>query len=324
VEFTLDAVQLQGASGLLDGRPGVTANGPGAETSASPLFSICMPACNAERTVSEAIQSVLAQSCKDWELVIVDDGSTDGTAELARAFAERDPRVHVISQENMGCGPARGVAVTHARAPLLCRLDADDLYLPAYLDTMRRFIDAHPGFDIYACNGWRLYADGSRRIYHDGPGFRRVVSLTTEDLLRESLIFTTAVFSRRAYQLAGGMRPGVYCEDYDFWLRAMSAGARHIYCPAPLALYRDSGAQMTADVIRLYESQMRVLRDVVATGRLTQLQVEIARHSIRLLAANVRFRRCALRTLGPRRADTVFRLAHSLAWVIRPYRLRRR
>lgn len=302
----------------------MTANGPGALTSSSPLFSVCMPAHNAESTIVAAIESVVAQTCTDWELVIVDDGSTDGTAEVSRAYAQRDSRVRVVSQKNMGCGPARAVAVENARARLLCRLDADDLYLPEYLDTMRRFIDAYPGYDIYACNGWRLRPDGSYRIYHDGARFRRVMSLSVDDLLRESLIFTTAVFSRRTYELAGGIRPDIYCEDYDFWLRAMSGGARHVYCPASLAVYRDSAAQMTADVIRIHESQMQVLRDVMLTGRLTQRQVEIARHSIRLLAANVRFRRCALCVLRPCRVDGVFRLAHSLAWVFRPYRLRRR
>jgi GT2 family glycosyltransferase len=188
---------------------------------------------------------------------------------------------------------------------------------------MQRFIDAHPAFDVYACNGWRMYADGSRQIYHGGSRFLREISLTLDDLLRENLIFPTAVFSRRAYELAGGIRSGTYCEDYEFWLQAMSAGARHIYCPVPLALYRVSETQMTADVIRIHECQMRILGELIVSGRLTRPQVDIARHSIRLLEANVRFRRGALRLLGPQWAERAFRVAHKLAWIIRPYRLRR-
>jgi GT2 family glycosyltransferase len=293
------------------------------DSSAIPRFSVCMPAYNAERTLAAAVESVRAQTFAGWELVIVDDGSTDATGDMARMFAASDERIRVVGQANMGCGPARGVAVAHARASLLCRLDADDLYLPEYLATMRRFIEAHPGFDIYACNGWRVEAGGRRSLYHRGARFSRVLSLSLDDMLRESMIFTTAVFSRRAFDLAGGVRADVYCEDYDFWLRAMSAGARHVYCPTPLALYRDSGTQMTADVIRMHECQLRVLHDVVASGRLTPAQVAIAARSSRLLVANLRFRRWALRTLGPARADRVFRLAHRAAFVIRPYRLRR-
>jgi len=283
-----------------------------------------MPAYNASATIAEALRSVRAQTYPGWELVVVDDGSTDATGAIARSYAERDARIRVVSQANMGCGPARGVAVERSTGDFICRLDADDFYVPDYLEAQRQFITEHPGFDIYACNGWRLFADGRRRLYHEGPRFKRVISLTLDDLLQESLVFTTSIFRRRIYGLAGGMRPDVYCEDYDFWLRAMSAGAKHIYNPRPLSFCRDSDTQMTADVVRIHECQIRVLGDAVRSGRLTPRQVEIARRSISLLQHNLRFRRRALRLLGPALADRLFRVAHSMAWVIRPYRLRRR
>jgi glycosyltransferase involved in cell wall biosynthesis len=283
-----------------------------------------MPAYNASATIAEALRSVLAQTCADWELVVVDDGSTDATAAIARSYAERDARIRVVSQANMGCGPARGVAVEQSTGQLVCRLDADDFYVPHYLEAQRQFIAEHPGFDIYACNGWRLFADGRRRLYHDGARFRHVFSLTLDDLLQESLIFTTSVFRRRIYDLAGGMRPDVYCEDYDFWLRAMCAGATHIYNPRPLSFCRDSKTQMTADVVRMHECEIAILGDVLESGGLTPRQEELARHSISLLEQNVKFRRRALRLAGPCLADRLFRLAHAMAWIIRPYRLRRR
>jgi glycosyltransferase involved in cell wall biosynthesis len=282
-----------------------------------------MPAFNAAQTIAMAIESVRRQSCEDWELVVVDDGSTDRTAAIVRGFAERDGRIRLVHQANQGCGPARGVAVEAAVGALICRLDADDLYLPEYLATMGRFIDARPSFDIYACNGWRLFADGRRKLYHDGPRFRHEFSATLDDLLRENLILPTAIFRKRVFDAAGGMRPGVYCEDYDFWLRAMCAGAKHVYCPQSLCLYRSSETQMTADVVRMHECLVRVLGDVIASGRLSPGQVKVARHSVRLLDLNVRIRTRALRLLGPRCADVLFRYAHALAWTMRPYRLRR-
>jgi glycosyltransferase involved in cell wall biosynthesis len=288
------------------------------------LFSIAMPAYNASATIAEALRSVLAQTCSDWEIVVVDDGSTDATAAIARSYAERDARIRVVTQVNMGCGPARGVAVEHSTGEFVCRLDADDYYVPHYLEAQRQFIAEHPGFDIYACNGWRLFADGRRRLYHQGPRFQHVFSLTLDDLLKESCIFTTSVFRRRIYDLAGGMRPGIYCEDYDFWLRTMGAGATHIYNPRPLSFCRDSDTQMTADAVRIHECQIQVLGDAIRSGRLTPPQESIAHRSVSLLENNLRFRRHALRLLGPYLADKLFLLAHSMAWIIRPYRLRRR
>ena len=296
-------------------------SGPAA-AGGSPLFSVVMPAYNASATVAEAVASVLGQTFANWELVVVDDGSTDGTAGVVRACARGDARVRVVSQPNMGCGPARGVAVEHARGEYACRLDADDIYTPSYLAETAAFIAAHPGYDIYACNGWRLLPDGSRRPYHEGPRAGEVFSLALEDLLRENGIFTTAVFRRAVFAPAGGMRPDIYCEDYDFWLRAMLAGARHIYNPRLLSVCRESATQMTADVVRMHECEIRVLRDVLWSGRLTARERDVALHSVALLRQNVRVRRLVLRLLGPARADRVFALAHRLAWVIRPYRLR--
>ena len=97
-----------------------------------PVFSIVMPAFNAERTIGPAIRSALAQTRTDFELLVVDDGSTDATADVVRSVGN-DPRVILISSENRGPAVARNLALERARGRYVSLLDSDDLYLPTYL-----------------------------------------------------------------------------------------------------------------------------------------------------------------------------------------------
>jgi teichuronic acid biosynthesis glycosyltransferase TuaG len=102
-----------------------------------------MPAYNAATTLAESLESVIAQTLSDWELIVVDDGSADQTSEVVSAYALRDPRIRLVRQENAGCGPARGTAIEHSSGQFIARLDADDLYMPTYLEEMLRFIEDH-------------------------------------------------------------------------------------------------------------------------------------------------------------------------------------
>lgn len=257
-----------------------------------PRFAIAMPAYNAASSIAEAIGSVLAQTFQDWELAIVDDGSRDDTAAVALEAAGGDPRIRVHRQANMGCGPARGVAVGLTTGTYVCRLDADDLYLPDYLESMSRFIDEHPGFDIYSCNGERFYPDGHRELARpasegaDGPR-----SWALEDMLRDNMIFSMAIFTREVFDRIGGFRLGVDVEDLDFWLRAMLAGAKHIYDPEVLGLYRVGPQQMTANTVSLTLHQMAALREVADSPALTAQQRAIALGTIRRLQGDVGCRR---------------------------------
>lgn len=287
----------------------------------TPRFSIVVPAYNAEATIGAAIGSVLAQEgCDSWELVIVDDGSTDGTLAIARAAAARDPRVSVSSQANAGTGAAISAAIERATGEFIAQLGADDELLPNYCATVSALIDAHPGFDIYASNAYRLHPDGRRTLYHTGPRFGRQMSVTTDDLLDAPQIFGTAAFRRTLFAQVGGFRSEFYNEDYDFWLRCMMAGARHVYIPEPLALYRVRPGQKTSDEVRLRADDIKILEDAIASGGLNAGQVEHARHTITLLEKNVKFRRAVLRVFGERLSRPVFVLAHRLAYLVRPHR----
>ena len=286
-----------------------------------PRFSIVMPAHDAASTIGAAIDSVLAQEGFDaFELVVVDDGSTDDTRAIAERYAVRDSRVRVFSQPNAGAGAAISAGIEQAAGEFIVQLGSDDELLPEYCAATGHFIDTYPGYDIYASNAFRLYPGGRRAVYHTEPRFERETSLTLDDLLDAPLIYGTAAFRRSLFETVGGFRAEFHNEDYDFWLRAMMAGAKHIYQPLPLALYRVREGQKTSDGIRMREDDIAILADAIASGRLAAPQAAHARATIALLKRNVAFRRTVVRVFGERNAQPVFALAHKLAYFVRPHR----
>jgi glycosyltransferase involved in cell wall biosynthesis len=122
-----------------------------------PRVSIVMPTYNRADTIMRAVDSVRAQTWEDWELVVVDDGSTDGTA--AR-IAGVDPRVRVLSQANRGVAPARNRALGEARGELIAFLDSDDAWTPHHLELAVAFFGAHPGEHLYSSEFWEDFGRG--------------------------------------------------------------------------------------------------------------------------------------------------------------------
>lgn len=239
-----------------------------------------MPAYNAGQTIEASIGSVLVQDFTDWELVICNDGSIDETHTIALRYARLDPRIKVISQVNRGCGAARDAAVRASSAPWIVRLDADDCLLPNYLSAMNAFIEATPNYDIYSCNGIHVYPDGSERRARPGKRYEHETSFTYEDMLHATHIFTVAIFSRDIFERVGGISPTTYCEDLEFWLRALMHGASVRYTPQELAYYAVSDTQMSASFSKLVQSRVQIYQECVDSGLLTPKQVQETQDAI--------------------------------------------
>jgi len=112
---------------------------------AEPLISVIMAACNARRFLDEAIESIRAQTLTDWELIAVDDGSTDRTFERLQEWGRKDPRIWIFkTKKNSGPGAARDFALQHARARYIAFLDSDDMAMPDRLEKQLAFLRAHP------------------------------------------------------------------------------------------------------------------------------------------------------------------------------------
>jgi glycosyltransferase involved in cell wall biosynthesis len=264
----------------------------------TPRFSVAVPACNAEATLAEAIASVQAQTLADWELVIVDDGSTDGTLVLAQRLARPDPRIRVISQENRGPGGAYNTAVREARADLLVMLSADDLLLPEHLTRLDEFIRGNREAAVFTCNGWYEYEDGRReaaapeRLWADPGG------CTLEELLQACFYGVGAVYRRAVWDALGGFREDLYSEDYLFWLLALARGFRHRHLDEILSVHRRASTQMSAAGLRMRENDLSVIDEVVTSGLLSSSQRAAAERSRAKLTRNIRVRRLLGRLVG--------------------------
>lgn len=216
------------------------------------LVSIMMPAYNAEKYIGEAIESVLAQTYPHWELIIVNDGSKDGTAAVAAGYAAADSRIKLIHQENGGEAAARNTALGHISGEFLAFLDADDAFLPPHLQTTAVYLQTHPEDDA-------VYTDG---IYIDSDG-RRLQPLSSQrrgpftgwifpEVVRASDVFgpPTCTLLRTHPIAARVLRFDtriVIGPDWDFLTR-YSEHARFGNLPAQTVLYRVHQTNITVQV----------------------------------------------------------------------------
>jgi glycosyltransferase involved in cell wall biosynthesis len=219
--------------------------------------SVVLPVRNGALYLREALDSVLAQTAAELELVVVDDGSTDDTPEILRSY--RDERLRVIRQEPAGLVAALTRAVAEARADVLARMDADDVSLPHRLERQVALLRSDDRIGLVGCgieaidetgrtlDSWRLPAD-------DGSLRRRL-------LLRNPFAHGSVVVRRRALEEAGGYRSDYGAnEDYDLW-RRIAREWRLAAVPEVLYRYRDHGEGVTkADVGERVSSRER-LRD---------------------------------------------------------------
>jgi glycosyltransferase involved in cell wall biosynthesis len=227
-----------------------------------PRFSVIVPAYNAEPTLAETLDAVLAQTFGDWECIVVDDGSTDATLRVALACAQGDPRFRVLHQANQGSGGAYNTGVSSATGDFVVLCSADDILLPLHLARMSGFIDRERGYDIYSSNGYFWRPGDSRQLVY-GAGERETVhSLSLADVILCCFYSVGAIYRRELFSSVGGYRPDVFGEDYDFWLRAMASGARHRYLPEALSLHRVSPEQKSARLETAYRSDIRLVSDL--------------------------------------------------------------
>ena len=223
--------------------------------------SVVTPAFNAANYLAQTLESALAQTFTDFELLIVDDGSTDDTAAIAQAYAERDPRVRVIRQPHRGIAAARNVAIAQARGRFLALLDSDDLWCPEYLAEQVGILQRHPDLAVLSANAINLGGafDGQPLFACSAQSHLRKVSLLT--LVRdEQTISIFTLFRREVVDLIGGFDETFRrCEDYDFWLRAAAAGCRIAVYPKPLGLYRRRPDSMSAREVLMLHAARTVL-----------------------------------------------------------------
>jgi glycosyltransferase involved in cell wall biosynthesis len=210
------------------------------------FLSIVMPVRDAADTVTHAMESILGQTQPAWELVVVDDGSVDGTAGILASFARSDPRIRVITTPRNGIARALQTACRAVRGNWIVRMDADDRMHPERLAAQWEFARRNPDLGVVSC----LVRHGG-----DAPGYAAHVGwlnslLTPEQIALRRFVeapvaHPSVMFRRELLDVHGGYREGDFPEDYELWLRWLDAGVRFGKVPRELLVWNDPPARLS-------------------------------------------------------------------------------
>lgn len=227
-------------------------------TPGSPLVSIIIPAYNAAPFIKEALDSVFAQTYRNFEIVVVNDGSPD-TSLLEEILDPHRSRIIYLKQENRGLAGARNTGLRAATGDLVALLDADDIWMPDYLQEQVAFLQQHPEFDLVYCNalffGKSIYAGAKYMDVCPSEGDATASAVIT----RRCHVFVS-VTARKSALLAIGFDESLRsCEDFDCWLRFTAAGYRIGYHRKVLVRYRKHDASLSADPTWMAVNNIKVL-----------------------------------------------------------------
>jgi glycosyltransferase involved in cell wall biosynthesis len=253
--------------------------------------SVIVPAHEAACFLPETIASVRAQTYKDWELVVADDGSADGTWELLQSAG---PDVRSFRREHAG-GPAvaRNLALANATGELVAFLDADDLLLPRYLESQVARYEAASRdgaagqgaareVGLVACDA-RILIDGEYALYtHLERIPDRHAPITLERVLRRNPIYGACLVPVSAGAAVDWFDPELFgTEDFGLWIKLLEAGYRAVLNDEVLAVYRRTAGAVSSNLARQGLNNRRAYERALARGRLSAAQRRIARRSVR-------------------------------------------
>jgi glycosyltransferase involved in cell wall biosynthesis len=222
-----------------------------------PTVSVVVAAYNMARYVADAVRSVLAQTYTDLEVIVIDDGSTDGTADVMKVF-EGDPRVKYVRQANLGQPRAKNAGILAARGRFIAFCDADDLWVPNKLERQLPRFDADPKVGVVYCRTAMITAEGERNgeFSPDAPSGDILRTLFVKNVVP----FGTAVVRREVLDTLGrfdeSLAMGI---DWDLWLR-VSTRWHFEFVPESLYLYRVWGGQMSRNWKGRYEHVFRIMQ----------------------------------------------------------------
>jgi glycosyltransferase involved in cell wall biosynthesis len=261
--------------------------------------SVIVPIFNGSRFLAETIESVCRQTHPNWELILVDDGSTDSSREIAATLAASDSRIRLVCQQNQGGGAARarGAVESDPTREFLLFLDHDDMLVPDALESLLLSARSVPG--AVGAHGRIREIGPNGEPTGDDPrglplgrrgvrGGRLAAWNDSEPTTLEVLVFANCIISfgsclvsRRAFNEAGGVRPGMWpVDDHDLWLRLAGVGPI-VYLPRPVLLYRQHGANESANDQRMQAACRSLQSGFLSYPGFTSAQRELVREGFR-------------------------------------------
>lgn len=218
-------------------------------TLAPPRISVLMPCFNSAATLPEALDSLQAQTYKEYELIAVDDGSSDDTAAILTAAARQDTRIRVLRCEHRGIIPTLNSGLQICQGELVARMDSDDRAHPLRLEKQAGLLERHPSTGVVSClvegfppeqvrEGFRVYMDWLNSLVTPEQ-------IDREIFIESPLAHPSAVFRREVVADAGGYQDHGWPEDYDLWLRLHLKGVRFQKVPEVLLAWREYPHRLT-------------------------------------------------------------------------------
>jgi len=317
----------------------------------SPAASVIVPCFNYGHFLAESLNSVSRQSLGNWECIVVDDGSTDETAAVARSYASRDGRFSYVFQENRGLSAARNAGLRLAAGEYVQLLDADDLLEAEKLEAHTVFLNRHEGYSVVYGPMRYFRAQGTSRQYARGrhgveKEWMKLWPDTNDEMLSalvegNQFPVSSAFFRRSIIDEIGYFNEALRShEDWEFWLRCAFAGKRFLGLDAPntKTLIREHGEGLTAQSVTMVETRLLVrerIEKLAPTDALRAKNRECASYDICELGAALlsagQWRAGALRYLsGFAKAERKARAIRVLlaylapAWALSLYRRMRR
>jgi len=242
-------------------RPGVHPSGgaaPGLEP--APKISVVIPCYNMGEYLPEAVDSVLMQTCQDFEIIVMDDGSTDDvTRDILANFTR--PKMRILRQVNRGVAAARNACIEQARSSYICCLDADDRLMPEYFEKTTQILDNDPAVGLVT---------SQYRVFDERDNIVTFESCKLPEILAENRAMVSSVFRKEAWAAAGGFFEGFSLsgfEDWDLWISLLEQGWKAEVIDDILFEYRIRPDSMYKDIIRNPESLRMLLHEIIRRHR---------------------------------------------------------
>jgi glycosyltransferase involved in cell wall biosynthesis len=209
------------------------------QASPKPLVSIVTPAYNGENYLDETIRSVVAQTYPNWELIIVDDGSKDRTAEIVKAWAAKDARIQYVYQENQRMASARNNGIKHAKGKYVAFLDHDNIFLPKKLELQVAHLEAHPEIGVSYAKIFHFYHPDTKTLY-ENRNEKPLAEDQFRDLLHRNAINVLSVLVRKEYfDKYGAFQQGwKACDEHYVWINLAEHDVRFGFLPETVGLLR--------------------------------------------------------------------------------------
>jgi len=222
-----------------------------------PLVTVITPTYNREQFLRQAIDSVLAQTMFDFELIVVDDGSTDNSWETLAEYKVKDNRIRTFWQPNQGQSVARNHALAEARGDYICFLDSDNYWPVDKLQQQLTVLEKNPTVDVVYGDIITIDKDGSETSRNNMTRYSGPIA---KWMLRDNCVsMNTAIARRKCFDQMGGMSgQRRVADDYDLWLK-FSASYQFLYVPAFWAYYRVMDDQISSDKTARFDSNEAII-----------------------------------------------------------------